>query len=60
MVLLDLKLPKKDGHEVLRWIRAQERTKHLPVVIFTSSKEEQDLAKSYSSISTNFRKRSGK
>lgn len=47
-VLLDLKLPKVDGLEVLRMIRADERTKQLPVVVFTSSDEEQDLINSYS------------
>lgn len=48
VVLLDLKLPKVDGLEVLRQVRADQRTRLLPVVILTSSKEEQDLIKSYS------------
>lgn len=47
IVLLDLKLPKIDGIEVLRQVRTDERTKYLPVVILTTSKEDEDLAKSY-------------
>lgn len=48
VVLMDLKLPKIDGLEVLKRLREDPRTKLLPVVILTSSKEEQDLINSYS------------
>ena len=47
LVLLDLNLPKVDGLDVLRAIRADERTKRLPVVILTSSKEESDILDGY-------------
>jgi CheY-like chemotaxis protein len=47
LVILDLKLPKLDGLGVLKAIRADERTRFLPVVILTSSKEEQDLISGY-------------
>jgi two-component system, response regulator len=47
VVLLDLKLPKVDGLEVLRAIRADERTRALPVVVLTSSREQQDILNGY-------------
>jgi len=47
VVLLDLKLPKVDGFEFLRRVRSDERTRLLPVVILTSSKEEQDVINGY-------------
>jgi two-component system response regulator len=47
VVLLDLKLPKIDGLDVLRALRSDERTRLIPIVVLTSSAEEQDLVRSY-------------
>ncbi len=47
VVFLDLKLPKVDGREVLRRMKADPRTRMIPVVVLTSSKEESDIAESY-------------
>jgi CheY-like chemotaxis protein len=47
VILLDLKMPRMDGLEALRQIRQEPRFKHIPVVMITSSREEQDLVRSY-------------
>lgn len=47
LVLLDVNLPKKNGHEVLQYIKESEKLKHIPVIILTTSNSEKDIAKSY-------------
>ncbi|MBB1250758.1 MULTISPECIES: response regulator [unclassified Rhizobium] len=47
VVLLDLKLPKVDGLEVLERVKSNDRLRHIPIVMLTSSREEQDLIRSY-------------
>lgn len=47
LILLDLNLPKKDGREVLAEIKSSERLKHMPVVVLTISKAEEDILKAY-------------
>jgi two-component system response regulator len=47
VILLDLKLPKVDGIEVLRRLKSEESTRNIPVVVLTSSREERDIIKSY-------------
>jgi CheY-like chemotaxis protein len=47
LIFLDLKMPRVDGTEVLRAIKADERTKRIPVIIMTSSNEESDIARTY-------------
>ena len=47
LVILDLKLPKVDGIEILRRVKSDERTKIIPIVVLTSSKEENDVVESY-------------
>jgi len=47
VVFLDIKMPKRDGHEVLKWVRAQPGLKNLPVVMLTSSAQRTDIDRAY-------------
>lgn len=47
IVLLDLKMPKRSGLEVLEWLRGQPQLRHVPVIIFTSSRERSDITRAY-------------
>lgn len=47
LVLLDLKLPRRSGHEVLEWVRAQPGLRRLPIVVLTSSGQRSDIARAY-------------
>ncbi len=47
LVFLDIKLPKRNGHEVLKWIRKEGRFKNLPVVVLTSSAQQSDISMAY-------------
>ena len=49
VMLLDLKLPRRSGHEVLTWLKAQPTLRRLPVVVLTSSLESQDITRAYDS-----------
>lgn len=47
LVILDINLPKKNGHEVLKYIKENEMVKHIPVIIFTTSSSERDISQCY-------------
>jgi len=49
LIVLDLKLPKLDGYDVLKRLRSDERTRRIPVVVLTSSSEDEDMLRSYDS-----------
>jgi len=54
LILLDLNLPKIDGHEVLKWIKTNEELKVIPVVILTTSQAKEDIIESYSNHANSF------
>lgn len=54
MVLLDLKLPRKSGFEVLEWIRAHPSLRHLPVVVLTSSDQDEDKRRAYAMCANSY------
>jgi CheY-like chemotaxis protein len=54
LILLDLKLPRVDGHELLQRLKADPRTRPIPVVVMTSSREEADLGRAYQSGANSF------
>jgi CheY-like chemotaxis protein len=60
LIFLDIKLPKRNGHEVLEWIRGQPELRNLPVVMLTSSAEPRDVSRAYSlGVTSYLRKMSG-
>jgi CheY-like chemotaxis protein len=54
LVLLDVNLPKKNGHEVLQYIKGDEELKHIPVIMLTTSSSERDIKLSYNNYANSF------
>jgi CheY-like chemotaxis protein len=59
LIFLDIKLPKRSGHEVLEWIRGQPEFKSLPIVMLTSSAEPRDISRAYSLGVTSYLRKMG-